>query len=59
MDKKTMLHFLRSPYNINVNDMREARLQAVDELERLYALEERVKDLIAKMEKLEELSVQN
>jgi len=53
MDKKTLLHYLRSPYNINVDDMREARFQAADELERLYALEECVKELIAKMEKHE------
>jgi len=53
MDKKTLLHYLRSSYNINVNDMRKARLQATDELERLYALEERVKKLADKIEEHE------
>jgi len=54
MDKNTLLHYLRSPYNINVDAMREARLFAADELERFYVMEERVKELIIKMEKQEE-----
>jgi len=59
MDRKKLLHYLRSPYNINVDDMRAARLQAADELERLYALEECVKELADKIEKNEKLPVQN
>lgn len=59
MDKKTLLHYLRSPYNINVDDMRKARLFAADELERLYTIEDRVKEFVVKMEKHETSFVQN
>jgi hypothetical protein len=51
MNKKTLLHYLRLPYNVNVDEMRKARYQAADELERLYELEERVEKLIIKLEK--------
>ena len=37
-----MLHYLRNPYGIDEPKMREARLQAADELERLYIIEERI-----------------
>ncbi len=53
MDKKTLLHYLRLPYNVNVDEMRKARDQAADELERLYELEECVNQLIIKIEKHE------
>jgi hypothetical protein len=53
MNKETLLHYLRLPYNVNVDEMRKARDQAADELERLYELEERVKQLIIKLEKHE------
>jgi len=59
MDKNTLLHYLRSPYNINVDTMREARLFAADELERLYALEEQIIKLADKIEKQVKLSVHN
>jgi len=58
MDKNVMLHHLRNPYDVSENAVREARLQAADELERLYAMEERVKKLIDKIEKHETSSVQ-
>jgi hypothetical protein len=51
MDKKTLLHYLRLPYNVNVAEMCIARDQAADELERLYELENRVKQLTDKLEK--------
>jgi len=59
MDKNTLLHYLRSPYNISVDDMRDARYYAADELERLYTIEEHVKELADKLEKQDELAVQN
>jgi len=48
MDKETLLHYLRLPYNVNVDEMRKARDQAVDELERLYDIEESVKKFLKK-----------
>ena len=40
MERKQMLHHLRNPYGIDEVEMRKARLQAADELERLYKIEE-------------------
>jgi len=53
MNKETLLHYLRLPYNVNVDEMRKARDQAADELERLYELEKSVNQLIIKLEKHE------
>jgi hypothetical protein len=53
MNKETLLHYLRLPYNVNVDEMCKARYQAADELERLYKLEKSVKKLILKLEKHE------
>jgi len=53
MNKETLLHYLRLPYNVNVDEMCKARYQAADELERLYELEKSVKKLIIKLEKHE------
>lgn len=36
MDKNIMLHYLRNPYGIDETELRKARLQAADELERFY-----------------------
>ena len=46
MDTMIMLHHLRNPYGIDEVEMREARRQAADELERLYLVETKVKYLI-------------
>lgn len=50
MKKKIMLHYLRNPYGADELEFRKARLQAADELERLYNLEKGVQDLVAKIE---------
>ena len=50
MDKKTMLHYLRNSYRVNNIEMREVKLHAADELERLYAMEKRLQDYIEEME---------
>jgi len=51
MDKMVMISYLRSPYGIDENELRAARLQAADELERLYKIEKGLKDLVSKIEK--------
>jgi hypothetical protein len=51
MDKNIMLSYLRNPYGIDANELRTARLQAADELERLYKIEKGLKDLVSKIEK--------
>jgi len=51
MDKNIVLSFLRNPYGADEFEFRKARLQAANELERLYKLEEGVQDLISKIEK--------
>ena len=50
MDKKIMLHHLRNPYGVEDLEMREARLQAANELERLYGIEERTKSLLKSLQ---------
>lgn len=50
MEKEVMLHFLRNPYGINELDMRKARLQAANELERLYKFEKDFKTYIESLE---------
>jgi len=37
MTKMRMLSYLRNPYGIDEHELREARLQAADELEKFYA----------------------
>jgi hypothetical protein len=49
MNKKTLLHHLRNPYGIDEVEMRKARLQAADELERLYNIEQQFKVCILKI----------
>jgi len=46
-----MLSYLRNPYGIDELELRTARLQAADELERLYKIEKGLKDLVSKIEK--------
>jgi len=53
MNQETLLHYLRLPYNVNVDEMCKARYQAADELERLYELEAHINQLINKLEKHE------
>ena len=50
MDKKIMLHHLRNPYGIDDLEMREARLQAANELESFYASEEKIKHLLESLQ---------
>ncbi len=50
MDKNIMLHHLRNPYSVDELEMRKVRLQAADELERLYDMEEKIIFFTAKME---------
>ena len=38
-DRKTVLHLLRNPWGWSEDVVREARLKAADELERLWRLE--------------------
>lgn len=54
MNTIIMLHHLRNPYDVKDTEMRKARRQAADELERLYAMETKVKDLFDKMIKFKE-----
>jgi len=49
MDKNIMLHYLRNPFNHDEHSLREARLQAADELERLYHMEKQLKDFVSTM----------
>ena len=51
MDRNIMLSYLRNPYGIDELELRTARLQAANELERLYKIEKGLKDLVAKIEK--------
>jgi len=51
MDKNIMLSYLRNPYGIDELELRTARLQAADELERLYRIEKGLKEIVAKIEK--------
>ena len=51
MDRNIMLSYLRNPYGIDELELRTARLQAADELERLYKIEKGLKDLVSKIEK--------
>ena len=44
-----MLHYLRNPFNHDEHSLREARLQAADELERLYHMEKQLKDFVSTM----------
>jgi hypothetical protein len=50
MNKNLMIAYLRNPYGIDELELRKARLQAADELERLYKIEERIQDLVHKIE---------
>ena len=50
MNKDIMLSYLRNPYGIDENELRTARLQAANELERLYKIEKGLKDLVTKIE---------
>jgi len=47
MHKNIMLSYLRNPYCTDELALRAARLQAADELERLYKIEKEIKNLIA------------
>ena len=51
MDKMIMLSYLRNPYGIDELELRTSRLQAANELERLYKIEKGLKDLVSKIEK--------
>ena len=51
MDKMIMLSYLRNPYGIDELELRTSRLQAANELERLYKIEKGLKDLVAKIKK--------
>lgn len=42
MTKRNMFHYLRNPYGADETVTRTARLQAADELERLYKLEDQI-----------------
>ena len=44
-----MLHYLRNSYRKNNTEMREIRLQAADEFERLYTIEKKLKDYVEEM----------
>jgi len=46
MDKNIMLSYLRNPYGIDELELRTARLQAADELERLYRIEKGLKEIV-------------
>jgi len=50
-DKNIMLSYLRNPYGIDEHELRTARLQAADELERLYKIEKGLKDIVSKIAK--------
>lgn len=50
VDKKIMLHHLRNPYGVDDIEMREARLRAADELERLYEIEKKIKDSLESLQ---------
>lgn len=56
MDKNIMLSYLRNPYGIDEHELRVARLQAANELERLYKLEKQIKNLVDKLEAHGEIS---
>lgn len=49
MNKKLMLHHLRSPDVISETEFHKARLQAIDELERLYKVEKRIQDSLEEL----------
>ena len=51
ISKMRMLSYLRNPYGIDELELRTARLQAANELERLYKIEKGLKDLVTKIEK--------
>ena len=51
INKKVIIPYLRNPYGIDEHELRTARLQAADELERLYKIEKGLKDLVSKIEK--------
>jgi hypothetical protein len=46
MERNIMIHYLRNPYGTDELEMRKARRQAADELERLYKIERCVEKLI-------------
>ena len=46
MDKLIMFHHLRNPHGLDEYDLRRVRLQAADELERLYAIEEKYRGVM-------------
>jgi len=51
MDKQNMLYYLRQKeHQYIIDEIIAARLQAADELERLYRMEEKTKVLINKIE---------
>jgi len=50
MRKEMMIHYLRNPYCGDELEIRRARLQAADELERLYKAEERIIDFLKSLE---------
>jgi len=50
MRKEMMLHYLRNPYCGDELEIRRARLQAADELERLYKAEERIINFLESLE---------
>ena len=54
MDKETMLHYLRNPYGLDATERRKARLQAADELERLYILEKKLKNILSGLKELKD-----
>lgn len=50
MDRAIVLHHLRNPYNLTDNELRGVRLFAANELERLYAVETKTKDLLTSLQ---------
>jgi len=50
MEKKIMLHYLRNPYGADELEFRKARLQAANELERLYKFEEEFKNYVKSLD---------
>jgi hypothetical protein len=45
IERKTLLHLLRNPWGWSEDTVREARLKAADELERLWRTENAVTEL--------------
>lgn len=59
MDKKTMLHSLRTPDRRDKTELRKARLQAADELERLYTIEKKLQNFLKQSRKVRNYSNTN